>query len=335
MDIHELIAKKLSRELNGEEEKIFQKWLNSSNEHKQSFSRIQDYWQGTSANTSIKGKESIYSKILIRISEEAVPLNIQEGKKNTIWRSTLKYAAILIFFIVSAIVISKFVSFQRQLISQDQVELIEKSNPKGQKSQIILPDGSRVYLNSESVIKYKSDFRYNRQIFLEGEAFFNVVRDTLNPFTIDLGNTQVNVLGTSFNITAYPDRASISVAVASGEIAVIHHKSSGEKMTENLTSLQFVEVNQDGPFIKSMISDPNEFFAWREGKLIFKKASLEQVIYKLEKWYDVEFSIENKDILIAGFTGTYDNETLEIVLDGMAFTSNFNYVFDGKKVILK
>jgi ferric-dicitrate binding protein FerR (iron transport regulator) len=213
--------------------------------------------------------------------------------------------------------------------------IVSKSNPRGQKSLITLPDGSRVKLNAESYLEYPQDFAQSREIKLVGEAFFEVVRDTLHPFVVTSGEVQVRVLGTSFNVQAFPFEEDMTVAVASGAVMVEKKSQENGRQMSHLQPREMVKVNhKTGAFEKTSF-DPDELLAWKDGMLVFYKASFDEIVQKLERWYGVDFIIRRDNPITEGFTGRYDNPSLEVVLEGMSFSSDFTFQIEGDKVIIE
>ena len=208
----------------------------------------------------------------------------------------------------------------------------ESIAPLGQKSQLVLPDGTKVYLNSGTVLRYDSHFgKRNRQIELTGEAYFEVAKSRKNSFIIHAADLEIKVLGTKFNVTAYPNDPVIETYVTEGKVSVrdlnseksimlvAHQKASYLKDKRQLT---LSEVRSDN------------LISWKENVLYFDNEDFKNIIKKLERWYDVSISLEGKDSIDDRFTLTIKDESLREVLDLISLTTPIRYKFEDHKVTI-
>ncbi|WKN30650.1 DUF4974 domain-containing protein [Porifericola rhodea] len=338
MDSNEsLIAKKLSGELNQTEEKSFQEWFMASAEHQALFKEYQEVWEHASFETHISGQEEVYSKIANKLNLASSGQQFSQPSKrvsyNFYW---LRVAAILCLVLGTTFLVywNEIRLTAHTKTEQQPAVMITKSNPRGQKSNLRLPDGTQVKLNADSYLEYASDFAEAREVKLVGEAFFDVVSDSLKPFVVNAGDVQVKVLGTSFNVQAFPFEEVMTVAVASGSVMVARQN---EKQSESsqLKPMEMLKVNhKTGTFEKGKFKT-QDLLAWKDGVLVFHQATFEEIIHKLKRWYGVDFIIQRKTPITDGFTGRYNNTSLEVVLEGMSFSSDFTYRIEGKKVFIQ
>lgn len=205
----------------------------------------------------------------------------------------------------------------------DTTELITRSNPKGQKSLITLPDGSKVRLNSNSSLVFDSDYGINnRHVTLRGEAFFDVKKNANMPFIIRTGQLQTKVLGTSFDVRSYQGEGSIQIVVVSGEVEV--SDSLGTSVLLNPKEVLEYSI-YEGNIKRSVCRDFKSAIGWKDGFLVFDNESIDRVVEKIEDWYGVNIEFA-KGCRIAGFyTGEYHNKSLERVMDGISYASGFQY----------
>lgn len=237
---------------------------------------------------------------------------------------------------ISILVICTFYFVQQQSANTSPVqELVVKSMPAGQKSTIILSDGSKIVLNSGSKITYPKAFTdSSRVITLEGEAFFDVVKDKTRPFSVLANGTVTTALGTSFNINA---RGPVCrIALATGKVLINNENDTrkGKKEPYILTPGEALEINTSAKTARKFTFDQNEELLWKDGVLYFKNTTLEDIAKRLELWYDVEFEFKNKTGLQKKYTGRFENASLEHVLDNMSYAMNFEYFIQGKKVTI-
>ncbi len=210
--------------------------------------------------------------------------------------------------------------------------LIQKSNPAGVKSKHILPDGSTVFLNAASSIEYPKTFGADaRVVKLQGEAFFQVAKDVNRPFRVFLANDfEVVVLGTTFNVNA--NLQSPEVALVEGKVKVTAGQS-GHSL--ELSPGQMAIFDKDQHAFTSSSFDAAYITGWKDGYLMFKDATLDEVIEKLHVWYGIDITVSNKSK--SGdwsYTGTFKNESLENVLLSMSILRNFNYVIKNDSLII-
>jgi transmembrane sensor len=228
--------------------------------------------------------------------------------------------------------------------------LAQKVTPKGTRSQMLLPDGSRVWLNSGSRLEYPKTFVAGepRVVQLEGEAFFQVTNDANSPFSVQTKSFTILVLGTSFNVRAYPEESSAVTSLVEGAVEVQLDKAGKQKVTlhpnEKLTVPANLFAIADEPVSKadtrklqttvyrqqltqvrdSIVSET----AWVNNKLAFKHLQLEKVTALLEQWYGTEIGFHNQQKRSLYFTGVFETDHLDDVLTALASTSSFSYTKD-------
>jgi ferric-dicitrate binding protein FerR (iron transport regulator) len=227
-------------------------------------------------------------------------------------------------------------------LKDDQIvsnEFVEKYNPKGQKLQITFTDGTKVKLNSDTKISYKKHFDpEKREVYLEGEAFFEVTKDSNRPFIVNTGNLSTRVLGTSFNIRAYPEEQNIQVAVSTGLVAVEDHSIVAQNPDNTsiiLSPDEMADYNIAQKYSKVRTIDIDKITSWSNGVLVFDDPTFDEVVYTLERWYGVEFKFERSKPVLKGYRVEHKNESLPKVLEGISFASRFEYEIVGNTVIIR
>lgn len=208
----------------------------------------------------------------------------------------------------------------------------ENIAPKGQKSRVILPDGSKVFLNSGSVIRYDNFFgKKYRNLQLTGEAYFEVSPNEKLPFVINTADIEVKVVGTKFNVMAYPEDEIVETIVTEGKVSVTE--------VYNQSSL-LLRANQKATFHKKsqilLLNDvnPDLYTSWKNNLLIFDNENFADVIKKLERWYDVSIQVEGTDSIKDRFTMTIKSESLREVLDLISLTTNIDYSIKANQVMI-
>ena len=317
-------------------DKLFKKYLNGTctpeeytkilefirfGENNQSLDRLMtDNWE----SIEVKSDEPTNENLLGHIHHQIALVESKKNKENIrFYKISLKIAAALI---VGLIVTSAFVfNYNYSLKSLTQ----HVSTSPGSITNFVLPDGSKVWLNSGSEIVYAGNFEKDRKLELRGEAFFDVVKSG-STFRISTEYGNIQVFGTAFNVKAYADdsfittleRGSLEVSIASGN----------EKQT--LKPGDQAYMNESNQLMVKPVS-VDEFISWKDGKLMFVRKSLGEVTKMLERWYNVKIELESKETKELWFTGTIEKETISEVLELIKTTIPIEYSFNSKTRIMK
>ena len=205
------------------------------------------------------------------------------------------------------------------------------STPRGGQYQLILPDGTKVWLNAASSITYPTSFIAERSISITGEAYFEVAQDPDRPFKVKVNDMTVAVLGTSFNINAYNDEPGMRTTLLTGAIAVNTH---GGRRVVRPGQQTLVKVNGDAIDIVDN-ADIEQTVAWKDGRFSFHEADLPTVMRQLARWYDVDITYEG-DIPPRRFSGRIGKTlTLDQVLKILTHTRVHYSIEAGNKLIIR
>lgn len=203
------------------------------------------------------------------------------------------------------------------------------ANP-GERIKVILPDGSIVTLQGGSSISYNSDFQDTiRKVELNGQAFFDVVKNPQKPFVVESKHLRTRVLGTSFSVNDSEKDAIGKVAVRTGKVSmsvVENHQS------EILTPSKMGVWHETQKQIEVSTFDPKSELAWKDNILYFSKEDMPSVLSKIETWYGVKIIVDPALKLKGRYSGEFYDESLENVLTGIGFTSGFDFEIKGKEV---
>lgn len=271
---------------------------------------------------SIVGRE-IYTKVL------------QHKKKshNLVWMQVAAAITILL-----AVVGVRWFGFNTSEQAKDSSTYIAKTisyqTNYGQKRTLILPDGSKVKLNSGSKITFPKQFNDSiREVNLSGEAFFEVKKDPDHPFIVKTSMLSTRVLGTSFNINAFKESDGITVTLATGKVKVSVQNQEDVLLTP---SYQMVYQKSTKQTTKQKV-DLQKALGWKNGVLRFDNETLVTAIPKLEKWFGVQIKLANQDAKDCSFTGAFKQVSLQSVLENITFVKKgltYEFVSD-KEVIIK
>jgi transmembrane sensor len=206
-----------------------------------------------------------------------------------------------------------------------------QTNP-GQRVNVTLPDGTRVALNSDSELQYPKAFSDTlRTVYLRGEAFFTVTKNAAKPFVVRTRHSEARVLGTVFDLKAYPAETTTTLVVAEGRVAFSNLDPAGG--TDTLTANQRI-VLHDGKLQDRTDVDGMRASAWQQSILVIDNLTVAQVAVELERWYGVQVDIHSDVLKAQRYTGTFHQATLPAVLRSMGYAINFRYEIHDKTVIL-
>ncbi|NJO67992.1 MAG: FecR family protein [Bacteroidetes bacterium] len=216
----------------------------------------------------------------------------------------ISFAALFIVMVISAIFLYK------QYAPSDTITIYTL---KGQKKDLTLPDGTRVWLNSESRVSFQREFIKNtREIIISGEAYFNVIKDSAHPFIVKTGNLTIKVTGTVFNVRSYPGDSTIETTLVSGSVIIDNDQMNKPlKLRPKEKALFSAETNA----ISISKVNPDKCISWKNGKLLLDNEPLPLVLEKLERWFGLEIIYSN-DIAVPDerITITITDENIEEVI---------------------
>lgn len=210
--------------------------------------------------------------------------------------------------------------------------------PYGRKFQVELSDGTLVHLNSGTTIKYPVVFLegQKRQVFLSGEAYFDVAKDKSRPFIVNAGELKVEVFGTKFNVTAYPENPSTNVVLVEGSVGM-YMKGKKDKLTEeNLLQPGFKgSFNKKREMISKTQVETNVYTSWMNGELVFRNLGFEDILRKLERHYNVRIVNKNKMMATGTYSANFGKEPIEKVLQYLKTSYNIEFIVQENKIIIQ
>lgn len=195
------------------------------------------------------------------------------------------------------------VAVAHSLIGRGEIKKVftEITVPPGQMTHIKLPDGSLVWLNSGSIFKFSNDYNLsNREVSLDGEGFFEVSKNKEKPFTVTTSKFSIEVLGTTFNLTAYSGDVVANITLVEGLVQI--NSGNNKKMNKIIPGQSASIVNGDLNLVTKVNT---EFYtSWKDGKIVFRRETLEEIARKLERWYNVEIKFTDDDLKELVYSGT-------------------------------
>jgi len=323
----DLIAKYLSGNIETAERERLLNWVAESQANRAYFDEITQLW---SASAEYEDAFTPPDEAKLESAWQAVEQKISRPAQTTgirylSWGKVLLRAAAVIIVLITA-------AFWLWKPGSDAGALVAISTGAGEKKEVNLPDGSIVWMNELSRLEYPRDFK-KRQVSLEGEAFFEVRKDTGNPFTIQSGEALTTVRGTSFNIRAYPEEGDVEVTVKTGEVELKSTEVS-ERRVKLSPGDAGIFKKQNKQVVK-IEKRNNNSDAWKTRSITFDHASVAEVIQVLERYFEVNIEVTNQAILKCKFkTSVLPNPALEDIIKLMEFTMDLKVIKQTDKYIL-
>ncbi len=369
--IDELIAKKLAKEATEAELTELAEYFTMNPEEQYAQELLENWWGSANKSKEFKDsfKEDHFQKIITKTAELELSESISPSvaKQISIFhKSWFRYAvAASLVGIISIFAWNAYENWNSRFTQANQIQENEIVAKPGTKSKLLLPDGTRVWLNSESRITYNSTFGDSlREVSLEGEAYFDVVKNAHKPFIVHTSGISIRVLGTAFNVKSYPKESVIEATLVRGLIEVARNSvrnaakiilRPNEKLTYNkpLDKIQQVENTAEKGSLSaapvyafkpehiSISSIPKNLTdssrietSWVYGKLLFDGDSFEELAQKMERWFNVKIKIVNPRVSLFRFTGVFEDENIEEALHALQITNPFKFQIKENEIII-
>ncbi len=259
-------------------------------------------------------------------------INLKQDQKS---KSRIKKIIFSVSKIAAILVIGLLLGLSVQYLKKTEPVYFTSIAPKGSVSQMVLPDNTIVYLNAGSQLKYTVEgLKGKREVFLDGEAWFDVTKNEEKPFVVHTPFYDIKVTGTQFNVKAYSADEEISTTLEEGSVQVT--SSENFKLSEP-TALQPGEqlvYNTQNKTINVKKVETRMFTAWKDNKLIFINMNLKELFVLLERKYGVDIEVTNDLILDYHYDGTIKDETILEVLDLLKETLPVKYKIEGQTILI-
>jgi len=356
-----LISLKLTGEATPEELNELEKHIKDNPELLQRIEDSKKLWEQLGRRTTGLAEES-FEKHMNRLNDKIFATNVvsqtsPDAQKTSIIRKMAqkKYyriwwgvaAASVLFFLLL------FTTNERGRIKPINNTVSTKA---GNKASINLPDGSKVWLNRDSKITYVGDFgNKTREVYLSGEAFFDVAKDKTKPFIIHTRTINLKVLGTAFNVRSYDNEKETETALVHGSIEVtlrnrpdqkIFLKPGEKLLVKNIpvdTSLKYKRQRRDEDTPIAVLTNMHYYgtdsssveTSWTKNELVFNDEALDKIALNLERWFNVRITITNEGLKKEKYTATVEeDDKLEDFLEALKLTEGFHYSIKDREVII-
>ncbi len=331
----EMLAKYLSHETTDKETEKVENWANQSGKNREELDKIR---------LLLSQADSVYK--LKRYDSKAAWQNVSDrtnsSQQNKIRRirftkekmkTFYKYAAVLVVALLLGAA-GYYIGFQNPMREITSTEISANIQAP---SEYILPDGSVVTLNSDSKISFPKRFKGNsREVTISGEAFFDVKRNPDKPFIINAGEARVKVLGTSFNVSAYPGNEKVEVVVESGRVEVSHKENDSVEKEEKilLTRGEKGTLLEKENVLEESVNTDRNYLAWKTRNLVFDETPMKEVINHLKRVYHVDIQTKNEEINEMVLTAEFDKKPIDFVLNVVKITFDLDLNYEDDYYIL-
>ena len=219
------------------------------------------------------------------------------------------------------------------LVKEEQVRYNELIIPKGGEFTLVLADGTKIWLNSQTKIKYPVTFAQGgRDVYLEGEAYFEVAKDKDKPFIVETQEQSIEALGTKFNVTAYPEDSLLVTTLLEGAVRLTNHTASGATVLQPDEQLIY---NKNTQSMLQQRVDAAQYASWTTGYYYFPEQSLEAILYRLSHVYGVRFTVQSEALNRRMFTGTfYRGQSMKEIMEIIRLAIPIRYEIDDHHVII-
>lgn len=305
-----LIAAYLSGNITAVEKAHLMQWVAESEPNRKFFEQMVDLW-GAAADDNSEPWPTSTEVAWHRLEEKLFPAadvlqpshaKIRPLNYRSVWLRRLAIAASLALVLVAGW------QWQQQAQASQWTTVTTAAN---ERKPIRLPDGTQVWLNAASSLRYQTDFEV-RTLELTGEAFFDVATDSLRPFQVLSGDALVTVLGTSFNLRAYPDEPEVEVSVQEGKVALAQRATPARQIELSAGKAGRYDKPSQQLNVDDEVADNT--LAWKDRRLDFENAPMTEIAEAIQRYYKVQVVLENPQLGACRFTGEYEDVSLDDLL---------------------
>jgi transmembrane sensor len=349
-----LFTKLFKSDLSGSETLALEKWRNSSELAQNIYDEIIEdvHIKEDILTNKWENNSKEWEKLISAIGPPKRTISLS---RKTLFLSSAAAAIILLLIGISS---GLFVDHLIQKNNQIPEGYTYVFSPRGQRTRIVLPDQTKVWLNSESSIRYSTSYNKKiREVLIKGEAFFQVHKNPLKPFLVYANEIKVKVYGTSFNIKAFPNEKNIETTLIEGKLSITPQDKNGnageeiflkpnekcifkrniniQPQSTSQISTQKETVREAKPsifkapdFILAQNINTEKEVKWKDGKLLFRNETFEDLSIKMERWYDMKIHFKDDKIKNYKFTGVFDKETINEAFEALRLSSQQSFKYE-------
>ncbi len=343
-DIWSVIVRYLDNTMDPEDSEKLESWLDESNENRRTLHSVSQIWKASED----KSQDALIDELNLEQDWNRVSRQINRPdekqtaaraakyrrirKRQTFFSTLIKAAALILVAVTSG-----YLTLQYATVSEtvaDEPVLNEIRTSAGERARVELGDGSKVTLNAASKIVMPKSFRSDsREVELYGQAFFDIKTDRNRPFSIRTRSGVVDVVGTAFDLRSYEDEDLIKVVVREGTVEISHEDTPDQKLVVNEGYKGTISVSKSHLNLE-WASDMESYFAWMEGRLVFREESLKDVFAQIERWYDVQIEVPEPDrpILEKKFSADLKTRSVREVMSVIQMAMGIEFDIDDDRI---
>ncbi|MBX0291934.1 DUF4974 domain-containing protein [Hymenobacter sp. HSC-4F20] len=347
--LHELIGKKLAGELSTPEHEVLEAWLAQATAEEQFvYEETIRYWQ-TPVPPAVSAEDTAAAlhRLLAQLDDSATTEHVPQAssRRHVLltpvapapwWRT--RVAAAVAALVVAGSAAVGFWRYHHSVNGTDiPLAFEEMTTARGATSKVLLADGTAVWLNADSHLWFPRSFRGGqREVYLDGEAFFDVKPNRQQPFIIHLGQEQVRVLGTSFNIKAYHEDETMETAVVTGKVAFIRAGTESATSPDTVYAVpnQRVVYSKKTEALRRETVNSQDYATWSRGGFVFQATSLADVARALERHYNVQVQFANEELRRCQLTGRFRDQSLREVVSILSLTGTFGFELTNERLLI-
>jgi transmembrane sensor len=318
-DILALIAGNLAGLADLSEESELKEWIGRSETNRKYFEQVRNIWNESDKQIDPNkiNTQSALDKVLRKV--------LMPKKVNTLWSTWQRIAAVMILPLAFGTILLQYFNYNNKTTS-DQIVYNEVYAVYGTRSAIKLADSTLVWLNSGSSLAYPNKFQTGkREVFLKGEAYFEVKSDLSHPFLVTTSDIQVEATGTKFNVFNYDSESISEVTLVSGKVKVTGYDKKNSKLISVMDPGQHLEYESNTGVKDIVFEDTYKYTAWKDGKLIFRNEPLDKVLKKIALLFNVDIELQGESLQNYRYRATFENESLDEILKLLKLSSPINY----------
>lgn len=315
------LVKYIAGELEKSEKAKINNWLSSHENNMKYFQKLKNIW-------NITGKLNDIDLINVQKAREKVVKEIHGfGRYRKVLLYWEKIAAVLFIPLLLSALFYNFYFDGPVKNKQDVYNEIHIAF--GTTSQLVLADGTKVWLNSGSCLKYPLDFtNYMREVYLEGEAYFEIAKNKNKAFIVKTADLDIKATGTSFNVLAYPEENMVETTLITGKVSLVMElpNSNTQKLTD-LKPGERASFDKNKKKIELGMVDTDKVTSWKDGQLIFRNDPLVQIAKNLGRWFNTDIELVDDELKSYRYTATFSNESLFQVMELLSMSAPIDYTY--------
>lgn len=343
---YSLLARFMDDECTNYEQERIEAWAKSHPENRKKLEQFRHIWNTTAYREEFArglfDAEEEWDELQARLAKEGAfqgtsrsepgDYQFRRSALHSMSRKVARFAAV--FLIAGLVGLLAYQNWYQPEPKAKEPVLREVNTANAQRANLTLGDGTKVMLNAGSRIRFPNQFEADhREVFLEGEAYFEVARNPDKPFVIHAGETVTRVLGTRFTVRSYPEDQQVRVVVEEGRVSFGLAKSNNPSAKAILTANELGRYHANGSEIETaIVEDLQLYLGWREGYLKFRQKPMGKVAYALEHRYGVKVAFEDPRIKKKTLTAFLKSRSIRNVLDVIAMSLDINYKLENDKV---